>query len=145
MKINSTPEYSKAVEKLVAIEVKYAQKRSFIRGFFSGLLLAGIISLIGGIYIWLNSDKIVNKALNFVTPEFMEDLFKAIPDAYVSRNKEKVLNTFDDFTNAVADGRVSKREFKSIGREIVIALKDRKFTYQEIDRILEKMNLAVRN
>ena len=145
MKITDISEYPKPFQKLLTVQVKYAKRRSFIKGFLLGIFFVVILNCLGAFYLWLNLDKMADKALTLMVPKLMESIFKAIPDAYVSYNREKVLNTFDDFTNAVAANQISQAEFRTIGRKVILALKDRRFTYREIDGILETMDSAVKN
>ena len=145
MRNTSISEYPKPFEKLITVEVKYAKRRSFIKGFLCGIIFVVILNFLGAFYVWLNRDKMMDKALTLTAPKLMESIFKAFPDAYVSYNKEKVLNTFDNFTNSVAANRISQAEFRAVGRKVVLALKDRRFTYKEIDGILGTMNSAAKN
>ena len=91
-------------------------------------------------FAYLNRTKIVEKALYFAASNLLEEVFSSFPDAYLSNNRERVIKTLDDFTNASSANKISKEEFREIGSKTVRAIADRRLTYQEITEILDKMD-----
>jgi hypothetical protein len=136
---SSNPE---AVKKLFQIEVKRVRKKTLTQGILVGVLISVLVVFSVGLFLWLNQDKIAEKALEYIVSSYMSELFSTFPDAYVSFNQHKIIPILDEFTNAAANKKVSESEFREIGRSLIRALKDKKLTYHEIDAILEKMKSA---
>ena len=131
-----------AVQKLFQIELNEARRRSIFQGIALGLLLSIILLSCFGFILWLNQERIAEMALDYIIKSYMSDLFATFPDAYVSNNQHKIIPILDDFTNAAAAKKVTEDEFKEIGKTLILALKDRKLTYHEIDDILSLMKRA---
>ncbi|MGH7601934.1 MAG: hypothetical protein ACREOI_36690 [bacterium] len=128
--------------KILEIERNLAGRRGFWKGLLTGL--AVIVLLIGGIGLiaWQNPAG----TLEFVAENFllgyMESLFAGFPDAYMTNNRERVIQTLDEFTNAMQYQRVSQEDFREIARQIFAMLQDRRLTYQELDGLLESLHKA---
>jgi len=128
-----------ALRTLERIERRALQKRSFLRGILCGFVLTLVLSALLGLLAWFNRDLIAEKAMNYLVTEFFEESFKYFPDAYVSNNRDRVLQVFDDFANAAAANQITREEFGRVARKVIAALRDRRLTYQEIGAILDLM------
>ena len=135
----------KKVEILKRLEKKDLKRKSFrnglIFGFLSTYFMIGIIAF----SLWCNKEKFLNDGLNFVISDYFENIVKAFPDGYITKNKERVLDVFDSFVNGAAKNRISKKEFKQIAKKSMNALEDGKLKYQELDNIINLMEKAVIN
>ncbi len=131
-------------KRLLAAEVGMIKKRVFMRGLLVGVLSTFILlGAIGG-YFWVNRMQYVASAAEYVAGDFLWNIFRYFPDGYVTKNREKFVDTLDVFTNAISFGKVTKSDFQNISATIMAGIQDRKLTYQEIDAILEQMNEAAR-
>ena len=129
-------------QKLLDAEVGMIKRRVFMRGLLVGMLSAFVLlGAIGG-YFWVNRMQYAASAAEYVAGDFLWNLFRYFPDGYVSKNREKFVNTLDVFTNAVSFGQITKSDFQKLSATIMAGIQDRKLTYQEIDAILEQMNEA---
>lgn len=129
-------------KKLLDIEVGLIKKRVFMRGLLTGLLAAVVLFSAIGAYLWSNRMQYAASAAQYVAGDFLWNLFRYFPDGYVSRNREKFVDTLDAFTNAVSFGQVTKNDFQELSAIIMTGIEDRKLTYQEVDAILQRMNEA---
>ncbi len=128
--------------KLLDAEVRMIKKRVFMRGLGAGMLAAFLLlGTIGG-YFWVNRMQYLASAAEYVAGDFLWNLFRYFPDGYVTKNREKFVDTLDQFTNAISFGKVTKSDFQRLSATIMEGIKDRKLTYQEIDAILLQMNEA---
>jgi len=130
--------------KVLEIERNLAGRRGFCKGLLAG---AGVIILLIGLtgFIALQNPA---ATIEFVVENFlmnyMEGVFAGFPDAYMTNNRERVIQTLDEFTNAMQYQRVSKDDFRAIARQMFAALQDRRLTYQELDGLLTTMQEAAR-
>lgn len=130
--------------KILEIERNLAGRRGFWKGLLTGL--AVVVLLIGttGLIAWQNpAGTLEFVAENFLL-DYMESLFAGFPDAYMTNNRERVIQTLDEFTNAMQYQRVSQEDFRDIARQIFAMLRDRRLTYQEMDGLLESLQKAAR-
>jgi hypothetical protein len=142
--IEQDPEIQRLTKqiKILEIERNLAGRRGFWKGLLAGL--AVMVLLIGGMGLiaWQNPAG----TLEFVAENFllgyMESLFAGFPDAYMTNNRERVIQTLDEFTNAMQYQRVSQEDFRGIARQIFAMLQDRRLTYQELDGLLESLHQA---
>ena len=130
--------------KVLEIERNLAGRRGFWKGLFAGLV--AMMLLIGALgFVVLQNPA---ATLEFVTEQFLMDylegLFAGFPDAYMTNNRERVIQTLDDFTNAMQYQRVSKDDFRGLARQMFAALQDRRLTYQELDGLLAAMETAAK-
>ncbi len=132
-----------ALEKLKRIELKLSKRRGFRQGFLAGFFTFYILIGITALVTYANKGKVLEKVLATFVTDFVEDIFKSFPDAYFSFNRERIINVFDDFTNAAADNQISKEEFKEVARKMMVALQDKELTYQEIGEILTIMENSI--
>jgi len=129
-------------QKLLAIEVRMIKKRVFLRGLLLGFVLALVLLSSFAGYFWMNRSQYAASAVDYVAGEMLWKLFRHFPDGYVTRNRDRVVEALDNFTNAASYGRITKKDFRAIADKVMASVKDRKMTYQEIDAILELMNEA---
>jgi hypothetical protein len=129
-------------QKTLNAEIGIIKKRIFIRGLLAGVLSTVImLGAIGG-YLWVNRMQYVASAAEFVAGDFLWSVFRYFPDGYVTKNREKFVDTLDNFTNAISYGKITKGDFQQLSATIMDGIRDRKLTYQEIDAILLQMNEA---
>lgn len=130
--------------KILEIERNLAGRRGFWKGLLAGI--AVLLLLLGGIglVILQNPAAALEFAADHFLMDYMESLFAGFPDAYMTNNRERVIQTLDDFTNAMQYQRVSKDDFRTIARQIFAALQDRRLTYQELDGLLATMQEAAK-
>lgn len=119
--------------------------KNFMNGFFLGLATSIILILGLLLILWINRGRIIEEALNYAFPALAEEIFKAMPDAYISVNIEKVITTFDAFTNAASDNAISRKDFKKFGKLLANVLKDKKITWHEMDDIINMMQNATKS
>jgi hypothetical protein len=134
----------KKFEILKAIEKREIKKKSFRVGFVFGLFTTYfMIGLF--VFAFLPSKKtLLSGGLNFFVADYFEEIIKAIPDGYVTRNKEKVMDVFDEFVNSAAKNNVSKTEYRQILQATMNALQDGTLQYQELDNIINLMEIAAK-
>ncbi len=130
--------------KVLEIERNRAGRRGFWKGLLAGVL--AVILLLGAAgFIALNNPA---PTIEFVVENFLMDylegVFAGFPDAYMTNNRERVIQTLDEFTNAMQYQRVSKDDFRAIARQMFAALQDRRLTYQELDGLLATMQEAAK-
>jgi len=129
-------------QKVLEAEVGIIKKKVFVRGFLIGMLATcTLLGAVGG-YFWVNRMQYAAAAAEYVAGDFLWNLFRYFPDGYVSKNREKFVDTLDNFTNAISFGKVTKSDFQRLSATIMEGIKDHKLTYQEIDAILAQMNEA---
>jgi hypothetical protein len=125
--------------KILEIERNLASRRGFWKGLLAGvaamLLLMGVL----GFILLHNSAATLEFAADHFLMDYMESLFAGFPEAYMTNNRERVIQTLDDFTNAMQNQRVSRDDFRNLARQIFAALQDRRLTYQELDGLLATM------
>ncbi len=123
----------------IELEKRMARRVGFWRGFAVGMLVL-IAMLVAGVFTaYLFREDIAVSVINKVGARYAEDLFAAFPEAYMTNNREKVLDTLDGFTNAVAANHVPREQIEVIGRQVLEALRDKRISYQEMDAILEAL------
>ena len=135
---------SAEVKTLLRIEGKEMKRLGLVQGFLGGLLACFLIVILTGAFVWKNPEMIAEKALDYVVSNYLQDLFKGFPSAYVSKRRNEIFIILDDFTNAAAANKISGRHFKRIGRSLLSALGDKKITWEELDNLLEQMKKAAR-
>ena len=134
----------KRIEIFKKIERKEIKKKGFWIGFWVGFFITYFI--IGFIFllVWVNFDKVVQPTVKMFLTKQLEDVVDAIPESYVTRNKEKVLDVLDKFANGAEKNKITKSEFNNIAVITLTSFKDKKLTYKEIDSILKSMEDAVK-
>lgn len=130
--------------KILEIERNLAGRRGFWKGLLTGVVV--LLLLLGGVglMIFQNPAATLEFAADHFLMDYMESLFAGFPDAYMTNNRERVIQTLDDFTNAMQYQRVSKDDFRAIARQMFAALQDRRLTYQELDGLLATMQEAAK-
>jgi hypothetical protein len=128
--------------RILEIEKKLAGRRGFWKGLLAGL--AVMVLLLGGMSLiaWQNPVGTLEFVAENFLLDYMESLFAGFPDAYMTNNRERVIQTLDEFTNAMQYQRVSREDFRDIARQIFAMLQDRRLTYQELDGLLESLHKA---
>ena len=124
------------------IELYSAKRKSLLTGLIVGFLLSLVLISSSALFLWLNKETVMEKTLDHIASHYMKELFSTFPDGYVSNNQHKILPILDAFTNAAAAKKVSEKEFKKIGKFLMLSLKDKKLTYEELTNILAKMENA---
>lgn len=129
-------------KKLVAAEVSAARKSAFFKGILVGVLL--MVSTFSGIgwYLWSNRMQYAASASQYVAGDFLWNVFRYFPDGYVTKNREKFVDTLDRFTNAASFGNITKSDFQALSAKVMEGIHDHKLTYEEIDDILLLMSEA---
>lgn len=126
------------------LEKSIALRKGFFRGLLTGVFFTlfslGIVA--SGLYI--NRHRVVKWAVSTYFVDYMREFFAGFPDAYMSHNRERVLLTLDNFTNAVAANTVTTPQFENIARLVFSALDDRRITYQEMGTILDAIDAAAK-
>ncbi len=137
-----TQQKIKKFEILKTIEKKEIKRRSFRSGFVFGFFVTYLIIGLAILTFLPSKKKIISGGLNFIMADYFEEIIKAVPDGYVTKNKEKLLNVLDLFVNSAAKNYVSKSEYRQILLIITRALQDGILQYQELDSILNAMERA---
>ncbi len=128
--------------KILEIEKNLAGWRGFWKGLFAGFSVVLLLIAATGLIAWQNpAETLEFVAENFLL-DYMESLFAGFPDAYMTNNRERVIQTLDEFTNAMQYQRVSREDFREIARQFFAMLQDRRLTYQEMDGLLESLRKA---
>lgn|GEM_PF-3407725 len=130
--------------KILEIERNLAGRRGFWKGLLAGF--AGVILLFGllGFLALRNPAATLEFAAENFLMDYMESIFAGFPDAYMTNNRDRVIQTLDDFTNAMQYNQVSRDDFRNISRQIFSTLQDRRITYQEMDAILQSLEQAAK-
>lgn len=131
--------------KILEIEKRLASRRGFLKGLATGLLLAIMPVVIVGVIVWRNPAKVVEFAASHFLMGYAENLFAGFPEAYMTNNRDRVLQVMDEFTNAMASQRVSRDDFREIFRQSFAALQDQRITYQEMEVLLQSLERASRS
>ncbi len=129
-------------KKVLQLERKLAFRRGFWRGVAIGLLVPVLLVFALGVGLYTNRAAVVPWMVDTFMIDYIEDLFAGFPDAYMSFNRDRVLEALDNFTNAVAAKKVDRADFRRIGRLFFSIVKDKKITYQEMDQVLNALNEA---
>jgi len=130
--------------KVLEIERNLAGGRGFWKGLLAGVGIIVLLFGVLGFVVWQNPAATLAFVADHFLMDYMESLFAGFPDAYMTNNRERVIQTLDEFTNAMQFQRVSQENFRSIARELFAALKDRRLTYEELDGILARMQNAAK-
>ena len=130
--------------KVLELEKSLAGRRGFWKGLAAGFLLIWLLLLGAGVLMWVNKEKVLEFAVSHFLMDYAENVFAGFPEAYMTNNRERVLATLDEFTNAMAGQRVNREHFRAIFREIFSALRDQRLTYQEMDTLLQRLEQAAR-
>ena len=130
--------------KILEIERNLAGRRGFWKGLLTGVAVLLLLLAGTGFMILQNPAATLEFAADHFLMDYLEGLFAGFPDAYMTNNRERVIQTLDDFTNAMQYQRVSPDDFRAIARQMFAALQDRRLTYQELDGLLATMQEAAR-
>lgn len=130
--------------KILEIERNLASRRGFWKGLLTGVVVLLLLLAGTGFMVSQNPAATLEFAAEHFLMGYMEDLFAGFPDAYMTNNRERVIQTLDDFTNAMQYQRVSQDSFRAIARQLFAALQDRRLTYQELDGLLATMQEAAK-
>jgi hypothetical protein len=130
--------------KILEIERNLAGRRGFRKGLIAGLTVVLLPILVLGFVALQNPGAALEFAAENFLMDYAESIFAGFPEAYMTNNRERVLQTLDEFTNAMQSQRVSKEDFRGLGRQIFGALQDRRLTYQELDGLLTAMQEAAK-
>lgn len=128
--------------KILEIEKSLAAGRGFWKGLLTGVLTIVLLLAVMAFIVWQNQTATLEFVANHFLMDYAESVFAGFPDAYMTNNRERVIQTLDDFTNAMQYQRVSKEDFREIARQIFAALQDRRLTYQEMDALLAGLEKA---
>lgn len=131
--------------KLLELEKRLALRKGFWRGMLTGILIVALLLGASGLYVWTHQTQVLEWATNYFLLDVAQSVLAAFPDAYMTYNHEHVWQVLDEFTNAVAANKVSRDEFKSIGREVFAALRDKRLTYEEVGNIVEQLHQVSTN
>ncbi len=130
--------------KILEIERNLAGRRGFWKGLLTGVAVLLLLLAGTGFMILQNPAATLEFATDHFLMDYLEGLFAGFPDAYMTNNRERVIQTLDDFTNAMQYQRVSPDDFRAIARQMFAALQDRRLTYQELDGLLATMQEAAK-
>ena len=130
--------------KILEIERNLAGRRGFWKGLLTGVAVLLLLLAGTGFMILQNPAATLEFATDHFLMDYLEGLFAGFPDAYMTNNRERVIQTLDDFTNAMQYQRVSQDDFRAIARQMFAALQDRRLTYQELDGLLATMQEAAK-
>lgn len=130
--------------KILEIERNLAGRRGFWKGLLTGLLVMVLLAGGMGLIAWQNPAGTLQWVVENFLMDYAESLFAGFPDAYMTNNRERVIQTLDEFTNAMQYQRVSRDDFREIARQIFSMLQDRRITYQEMDGLLASLQKAAR-
>jgi hypothetical protein len=130
--------------KILEIERNLAGRRGFWKGLLAGF--AGVILLFGllGFFALQNPTATLEFVAENFLMDYVESIFAGFPEAYMTNNRDRVIQALDDFTNAMQNDRVGRDDFRRIARQIFSMLQDRRITYQEMDALLEGMQKAAK-
>lgn len=130
------------MQKLIALEKQAARKSGFRQGLMVGFFIPVLLFSFLMITLLFSRSYLERKAGEFIVSSVMTEVFSSFPDAYFTNNRERIIQIFDDFTNAASNHKISSAEFNAVGRKFLAALQDKRLTYAELDQILETMHLA---
>jgi hypothetical protein len=128
--------------KILELEKSLAGRRGFWKGLATGFLVIVLLLAGFGMLIWQNPTGVVEFVAGHFLMGYAENLFAGFPDAYMTYNRDRVLQVLDDFTNAMAAQRISREDFRAIFRQFLAALQDQRLTYQELEALLQHLEQA---
>lgn len=119
-----------------------SKRKAFLSGVAVGFLICAVLlAALAGV-TWKNRFRVAGKIATAQIAILAEHFFRALPEGYVTKNRETVMDVLDEFTNSVGSENVTKAELQAISRAIVAGLEDGKLRYRELDYILELMHTA---
>ncbi|MDZ7385749.1 MAG: hypothetical protein ONB07_06455 [candidate division KSB1 bacterium] len=117
----------------------WARRRVMLAGFIMGFAACLVLTMSAVGVAWRYRFRIVSGLARPYATHLVTQLLHALPDGYVTKNRERVMSVLDAFTNAVSRGRVNGREVGRITEQVMDGLADGRLSYQELDRILAEM------
>jgi len=97
---------------------------------------------VAGSIAWQHRYRLAPRLARAYAAELGAQLLRAVPDGYVTKNRERVIASLDAFTNGVARGQVSKADIDRVTSLLFAGLADGRLSYQELDRVIEAMDAA---
>lgn len=121
----------------------WSRRRLVLGGFVAGFASCAVLVLLLGSVVWQHRYRLASRFAQPYAAHLVAQVFRAVPDGYVTKNKERVLEVLDAFTNAVARRQVSEDQMRRVASLLLAALADGAFSYQELDQLLQAMQQSV--
>ncbi|MCR4439448.1 MAG: hypothetical protein QHJ34_06700 [bacterium] len=123
--------------------MSWSRKRLVLGGFIAGFTSCAVLLLVLASLAWQYRSRLASRFAQPYAAHLVAQVFRAVPDGYVTKNRERVLEVLDAFTNAVARRQVSEAQMRRVASLVLAALADGAFSYQELDQLLEAMQQSV--
>ncbi len=120
----------------------WSRRRLVVGGFIVGFGSCAVLMAAAGGIAWHYKYRLASRFVQSYAIELGESLFRAVPDGYVTKNKERVIAALDAFTNGVSRGHVRKAEISQVTSLLLAGMADGVLTYRELDRVVEAMEAA---
>ncbi len=142
--MEQTQPSAKLQEKVLQIEKKMAFRSGLWRGIAIGFFIPILLMLMALSIAYAKREALMEWAMDRYVIRYAEDLFAGFPDAYMSYNRDRVFETLDTFTNAVADKKVDRHDFARIGKLVFSIIEDKRISYEEMEKLLTALNKAAK-
>ncbi|MDQ7054813.1 MAG: hypothetical protein Q9P14_18710 [candidate division KSB1 bacterium] len=129
---------------MLQIEKKMAFRSGLWRGIAIGFFIPILLLLMALSIAYAKREALMEWAMDRYVIRYAEDLFAGFPDAYMSYNRDRVFETLDNFTNAVADKKVDRHDFARIGKLVLSIIEDKRISYEEMEQLLTALNKAAK-
>jgi hypothetical protein len=117
---------------------KEKKKGGCLKGCLATLGIIFLILIIGGTLIYINRDKVISKATKMMETGIMNQLPEGI-------DKEEVEEIFAKAKEAFRSGKLDNDKLKLAAKEYKEAMKDRKLSKKEAERIIKYLQEAFEN
>lgn len=114
----------------------------FWKGTVVGFLLCAALLAVGAGIAWVHRYRLAEKVAPTQLTSFAGSFFRALPEGYVTKKKEYVMEVLDEFTNSLGRANISDGELRSISMTLLRGVEDGSLSYEELDELLEKMRRA---
>ncbi len=131
-------------DKVLQLERKMAFRAGLWRGLAIGIVTPILLLFMALSIAYVKREAIMEWVVDRYVIQYVEDLFAGFPEAYMSYNRDRVFETLDNFTNAVADKKVDRHDFARIGKLVFSIIDDKRITYEEMEKLLTALNKAAK-
>lgn len=120
----------------------WSRKRMVVGGFIVGFGSCVVLMAAVGSMAWQYKHRLLPRLAQAYAVDLGVHLLRALPDGYVTKNRERVITALDAFTNAVSRGQVRKAQIAQVISLLLAGMADGALSYRELDRVIEAMEAA---
>ncbi len=118
-----------------------SKRRAMLAGFVLGCCTCLLLLTAAGAAAWQYRLLLASRLARPYAAQLAGQLFHALPDGYVTKNRERVICALDEFTNAVSRGEAGGREIERVSKVLLDGLADGRLSYAELDALLATMKI----